>query len=295
MRPSASRCSVSTIAVCFAVGAAAVMAGCTYETNAAGSLPPGVTVGVSQSRSGSAAGELEVAVANGANQALTVTALTLKSGQFESPAIWPKESTTIRSGVTASLRVPLPAADCSSADPTPSVVLRFRLPGEKEQVATVRPTDTLDQLGPIRAAECLARDVGERVVITANREPKMATSVGAATATLELDVTPTGRGGSVTVVAARVTTLFSLVEATSGARSDRMPLDITFESTGSPAVLTLNLVPGRCDGHAIAEDKLGTVFPLEVLLEDGTSGVVRITSTSAVRAALFDFVALACS
>ena len=295
MRPSASRCSVSTSAVCFAVGAAAVMTGCTFETNTAGSLPPGVTVGVSQSRSGSAAGELEVAVANGANQALTVTALTLSSGQFKSPAIWPKESTTIRSGVTANLRVPLPAADCSSADSTPSVVLRFRLPGEKEQVATVRPTDTLDQLGPIRAAECLARDAGERVVITANRRPKISTSAGGAIATLELDVTPASHSGSVTVVAARGTTLFSLVEATSGARSGRTPLDITFGSTGSPAILKLNLVPGRCDAHAVAEDKLGTVFPLEVLLEDGTSGVVKIASTSAVRAALFDFVALACS
>jgi hypothetical protein len=75
-------------------------------------------------------------------------------------------------------------------------------------------------------------------------------------------------------------------------------VDVAVAGDAPPSVLTLSLVPSRCDPHAVAEDKLGTVFPLEVSVTaeagDVRIGVLSVTASDDVRAALYDFVDRSC-
>jgi hypothetical protein len=51
--------------------------------------------------------------------------------------------------------------------------------------------------------------------------------------------------------------------------------------------------PARCDAHAVAEDKVGTLIPL-TLNAAGQSGVVKVPASATLRAAIYAFVARAC-
>jgi hypothetical protein len=51
--------------------------------------------------------------------------------------------------------------------------------------------------------------------------------------------------------------------------------------------------PARCDPHAVAEDKVGTVLPL-TLAASGQTGVVKLAAPPGLRAAIYAFVAAAC-
>jgi len=69
---------------------------------------------------------------------------------------------------------------------------------------------------------------------------------------------------------------------------------LTVDGRSQTSAVTLTLVPARCDPHAVAEDKRGTVFPLRVSV-DGTSGTVYVAADAEVKAALYDFVRAACA
>lgn len=58
-------------------------------------------------------------------------------------------------------------------------------------------------------------------------------------------------------------------------------------------VVTLRVVPGRCDAHAIAEDKQGTVLRIGVVV-DGESGTLVLPAPAERREELLAFVAEAC-
>ena len=60
-----------------------------------------------------------------------------------------------------------------------------------------------------------------------------------------------------------------------------------------PSVVVLQLTPGRCDPHAIAEDKRGTIMPIDVVV-DGTAGRIYVPAADAVRGALYTFVTESC-
>jgi hypothetical protein len=51
--------------------------------------------------------------------------------------------------------------------------------------------------------------------------------------------------------------------------------------------------PARCDPHAVAEDKVGTLLPVELEV-GGATGVVKVAAPPALRADLYRFVAVAC-
>jgi hypothetical protein len=56
----------------------------------------------------------------------------------------------------------------------------------------------------------------------------------------------------------------------------------------------LRLRPNRCDAHALADDKQGTYFPVDVVLPDGRSGRYRLGVDPQTRAQLYRFYAREC-
>ena len=57
---------------------------------------------------------------------------------------------------------------------------------------------------------------------------------------------------------------------------------------------TFPIRPGRCDPHAIAEDKVGTLFPISVTV-GGRTGTFRLPSTDEFRAQVYTFVQAYCA
>jgi hypothetical protein len=290
--------------------------GCAAPTsgNVGGDADEAFTVSVHQSRSNVAARQLSLALTNTSEARIEITAARFRSNQFLSDAVWQKGSTTIRPGVTADLPVTLPAADCSATNPEAVVEVTYRpvadpaseVAGEgsgegDSRTVFLTPKDPLGQLDPLFAADCL-RDTAARVAsIAATTAPRIVSGGERLIAELDLTITPTDDRGSLAVRAVTGTTLFTQLEPATGAPADRREVDVAVRADAPPSVLTLHLAPSRCDPHAIAEDKLGTVFPLEVEVAGGTgesgglrTGIVSVAAADEVRALLYAFVDEAC-
>jgi hypothetical protein len=71
------------------------------------------------------------------------------------------------------------------------------------------------------------------------------------------------------------------------------PHSLTLRTGGAPAEVRLGIRPARCDPHAVAEDKVGTLLPLRVRVA-GREGVLKIDAGSRLRGRIYDFVTKAC-
>lgn len=256
-------------------------------------LPTGLSLSVYQNRTDVEARKLEVSFLNETGSVLTVTRLQLQSGQFTGNALWPKESTMIPAGVTISLPVTLPEPNCSAA-PTDAVVeFDYRLADGRAGTAVATPVDTLGRLPGIRQDDCILESVTSIVSVQMNAAPRPVTIAGRAVAEIDLSLSPTGKVGSVRFESTASTTLLTPVGA-DGADQALATIDRTVAGTDDPLTLTLRYAPNRCDAHAIAEDKRGTIFPIAVTTSDGFEGRLYLSAPDDVRDALYDFVRSAC-
>jgi len=71
------------------------------------------------------------------------------------------------------------------------------------------------------------------------------------------------------------------------------PRSVTVRAGGPRAELRLGIRPSRCDPHAVAEDKVGTLLPLRVRVA-GREGVLKIGAGSQLRGRIYDFVTKTC-
>jgi hypothetical protein len=274
-----------------AVAAAVLgMSGCA----AAGptTLPDGLTVTAFQNRFDYGARVLELKVANGSGAPLTITRATFESTRFAEPVSWDRE-TDIPVGAARDLRVHLPDAVCDGgAEPSASVTLEFELAGGMTGSARVTPDDPMGQLDVIAAADCLVVAVDRHATITA-ADTLDWTPGERSPAVLDIVIDPTGADGTLEITSARDTILFALVAA-DGSPSSAEPLGIVIGPDSEETVVHLELVPNRCDPHAVAEDKRGTFFPLEVSASEGRTGTMWIPVSAGVKSELYAFVASWC-
>ncbi|WP_108249334.1 hypothetical protein [Planctomonas deserti] len=263
------------------------------------SLPGGITVAVQQSRSDVAQRRLKVSVTNDGPDPFVVTGLRLSAPQFTEPVVWPKDSTTVRPGTTVDLPVALASPDCS-ADGPPTVTLRFLAPDAAsdadppEHEATVAPDDPFDRLPALRAEDCLAEAVAAVTTITVPGPVRLVDAGGSPAAVLDLVVSPTGAKGSVAIDSVTGTTLLAPADPDTGDRRDELTIGAVVDADAGTTTIPLTFVPNRCDAHAIAEDKRGTILPLHVTGPDGVTGIVPVPVDEATRSALYASVAEAC-
>lgn len=279
---------------CFAapvlVGCAA-LAGC--ATASTGLPPDGLAFSVYQNRTDVSARKLEVSFENDTGSALTVTRLELTAGQFSGKAIWPKDSTTIPAGVTISLPVPLPAPDCESTPTDARVEFDYQLADGRVGTAVATPVDALERLPGIRQEDCIAVSVASIVTVSMDGAPRATTLAGRAIAELDLIFIPTGATGSVTFESSGSTTLLTPVDP-DGVDQPEGVIARTVGGADAPSMVTLRYAPNRCDAHAIAEDKRGTIIPLAVSTTTGFGGRLYVSAPDEVRDALYEFVRTAC-
>lgn len=258
------------------------LAGCSADAPPA--VPAGVSVSVIQQRGDIAPGRLQLRIDNGSAETLTVTAATLTWAGLSEPAAWAARRTeTIAAGRVVDLPVPLPALRCASDGESASATLEVETAGGARSM-DVAADDPLGILPRLNATQC-DRDA---LAAVAGIEASAASARGDGTADLTISITPTAAGsGGVELVALRGTPLLHF------ARGEEATLDTTVSAGDAPSTLTVAVTPRRCDPHAIAEDKVGTLFDL-VARVDGREVVVSLPRPQSVADALLAFTAAAC-
>jgi hypothetical protein len=278
------------VAAVILVLSAIALSGCTPAPS------PGddIAVAIYQSRPDQAERKLEISVTNTSSELMTISRAEFTSTQFVETVAWQKDSTRVLPNVAVDLPVLLSAADCSAKPIVATVTIDYAVGDGALQTVELSPVDKYHRMEQLRVEDCIGESLARHVALKLSTLPRTVTSHGRTVAELDLTVTPTGAEGSATVSAILSTVLFAVTDPTTGETPASVPLEIAVDAASQPFTVTLEIIPSRCDPHAVAEDKRGTVFPFAVSTSDGTSGTAFVAATPEVKAALFDFVGVAC-
>lgn len=243
-----------------AVGAcllALALSGCA-ASSALVEAPEGVTATASQSRLDLGTGRLVITVVNGGEDDLVIQRAELLSTLWLEPLEQsPPGAITIGAGRTVDVRVAPGDLDCAADAPGEHSARLTTAGGAFE----IDAPDVYEQLAALHEQGCLAERVGDLRIVEL-RDDELVLGV------------PEG----VAVEDVRATTLLTPVDAPAASGDE----------------VTVRMRPSRCDAHALAEDKAGTRIPVEVRLDDGTTGELVVAADDTVRASIQEWVRETC-
>lgn len=279
------------------VGALAcvVLAGCNGPANSAAALPPGVRVEVYQTRSDVADRAIEISISNASSSTFVVQAASLSTSQFVEPARWQPTHGEVEfaPGRTIDLRALLPLPSCEEPPQVGAVTIDFTVDGTAGS-ASIPIVDRFDRLPVMRAEECLLDSLSQIAaldfVTPVRTEVRGSTVVGL----VDLLLAPTGSAGTWTMDSVEDTVLLGLADL-KGREVDQLVLDTTVEADGPPVTVTVPIVPHRCDPHAVAEDKQGTIFTFHVTTREASGVTFRLPTSPEVRSEIYAYVQRACT
>lgn len=251
-------------------------------------LPPGVTAKVYQTRSDVAAGMIEIQVHNDSPSDLEVVAATVDSPVLASAA-HAARGAVIPEGATIDLKSPLPEAVCPppSEPPQPTVSITAVV-GGRPVSGDVPAVDSLGQLSRIADTACRQREVESAVSIVA---PGQVRGDGRPLV-LRYQVTPGPTPRRVEFIATGPTTLLTPADQRgSPIRAQRVGTTVAPDSPRQ--VIDLRYSPARCDAHAVADDKQGTLLPMTVRI-DGRPSTMTVPVSQELRAQIHAAVTHAC-
>ena len=280
-------------------------AGDPSRTPSAGAGP--LTAELNQFRDNYSKQIIEIQLTNTTGSALTVFDAEVRSPLFESRIVWHRSDAGLElpPGQTKSLPAQLPAASCTT--PPPSGQPADRQPAQQASAISVRVASA-DGTGSVVTAEAadpfgvLARNNAELCLARAaagvaefRLAPELEVAADARTAVLRLVITPRNRAGDVGGGGEATLTLdgiggTTLLEEDPGAP---WPSGLRVDAAGPELALPLGIRPARCDPHAVAEDKVGTLLPLRLTVA-GREGVLKVGADAQLRGRIYDFVTRAC-
>lgn len=254
-------------------------------------------VEVRQSRTDRASRVVQVAVHNDGPTDLDVVAARLTSPTVEGVAASEdgrRAPAGTRRDVSLALGAPVCGADAvqgpgATGPAAASVELDVTDGAGHRATVELTPEDPNGHLARIHAEDCAAVAIERGAALTVGpglrtrQEPD-----GRWVATVDLVLAPVAGGPEVVVDAVDRTVL--LDPAPGG---DRWPAGLSSAADGVRTV-GLDVVPARCDPHAVAEDKRGTAFGVHARVDGVPQHVVHVSADDALRGLLHDFVALAC-
>ena len=269
------------------LAATLAMTACAPAEPSPGALPAGVSVELIQLRSDVVDRTAQLRLRNDGDTDLSVTHLALTDARFTTPIVRDKLS-RVPAGRTLDMRIELPPVVCDGDDAAAatSLELGYEVEG-RDMVAKASVPDSLAFIPLLHEKECLRERLAEVAVLSWGA---FEASDAPAPASLTLDIAPSGGAGEARIETVETTNLLMFDAA--GAAPFAVGLDVLAAAT--PGQLRVPLVPLRCDPHAVMEDKRGTIMPFSITLADGTSGTVFIPASPEVKAALLDFVGVAC-
>lgn len=214
-------------------------------------LPAGLTAYVDQSRLLRASRNAFVRLVDESDRTVTVTRAEITSPRFGS-VTWTGEKSFPNQ---ADLPFEVPPGRCGDGSDA-QVRITYRLDDGTERVSEATATDRYGALGLFLDRDC-ARQVLDEAATLEIGEPRVVGVGRASVFELPVSLTPTGERDDVSFAGFEDTVLFRNTDRSIAADSGRtLPL-----GPDDPAVeLRLRLVPTRCDPHALAEDKVGTLI-----------------------------------
>ena len=267
------------------------------STSGAGPL----TAEISQFRDNYSRQIIEIQLTNTTGEPITVLAAGLRSRLFASAISWSAADagTELPPGQTKSLPARLPAASCpdqapqdAAADPPAAAVEVLLAPvaGAPGRTVTIKATDPYGVLPRNNSEMCVAQAAAE--VAEFRFGPELELSLDARTAVLHLVITPRHPAGEPSDRALTINSIggTTLLEED---RSAPWPSGLRIDAAGPVRELRLGIRPARCDPHAVAEDKVGTLIPLHVKVA-GREGVLKVDAGAQLRGRIYDFVTSAC-
>ena len=195
----------------------------------------------------------------------------------------------LSAGEGIDIRIDLPDPQCGSGEGEPLVDLRGRT-ADDAFTGAVAPTDPFGTLERIGATDCLTASVDAVAAITPARAPAHDRQRSAEQrAWIDVLVTPEPSGDASFVIdVVHGTTLLTAEDG------PEWPLALDVATGGEPITVALAVRPARCDAHAIADDKRGTILPFEITTSDGLTGRIDRSSGDTLQAELYDYVTERC-
>lgn len=260
---------------------------------------PALTASINQFRDNYGKRIIEIQLTNNTPDPVTVLDAEVHSTLFSSGISWhtPADGTVLPPKQPKSLPAQLPEPRCadasegtrtgsSSADAPPTVRVSTRPDSPDPGSLTVE--DAFGVLDRNNSEMCLEKAVRE--IASFQPSPELAVSDEGTSAVVRVLILPgpvRGRQEVLTIDRIEGTTL--IAEDT----AQPWPSGVHVSAGGPPVELRLAIRPARCDPHAVAEDKIGTLLPFRVTA-GGRNGVLRIDTGDVLRHRIYDFVTAAC-
>ncbi|WP_300644891.1 hypothetical protein [Nocardioides sp.] len=197
---------------------------------------------------------ITVQVLDDAEGPVTVARAEVSSDRFD-PVTWTGEETFEQQ---LQLELALPPTRCGSGSDA-DVTLTYRIGGGPWVRSTSTATDLYGSVGQLMDRDCAEPTFTEAAELELGRHEVVGTGRGSRFL-LPVSIQATGERPEVAFAGFESTVLFT-VAGTSGLFPDVEPVPLT---AGTTFEEVLEITPSRCDAHALAEDKVGTLFPVHL-------------------------------
>lgn len=260
----------------------------------AAELPDGLSARVQQGRLDVEARRLVVRIENEGDTAVTVARLEVESPTL-APGMTRDEPFEVAPGDALQIRLPLTASECGDGADVPeaqATILLDVATSSGNASGELVADDPHGTLARVANADCLAESV-ERVAAIEMPEHLRTTGSGSEQrAFIDVAVVPAASAsdaaGSFVIDRVSGTTLLNAEDGVD------WPLGTEVTAGGEPVTITLPVRPARCDAHAIADDKRGTILPFEIRTADGREGRLDRSSGDVLKAELYAYYGARC-
>lgn len=251
---------------------------CTGELPQVVPLPDGVTLVSDQSRLHRKDREIYIRIQNKSDKPIHIEAFTLMSERI-TDVKWTGDE-EVPAGTEADLEYDMPSAKCGTGF-TPTVRITYRIGDGKRVESDARADDRYGNISHAMDRDCAESalneaaklEVGDPTIVGKGRESVLH---------LPVTMTPTGKRDDVRFGGFGSTVLFNQAEGS--------PADVDVSLTGKPIRVEMLVTPARCDGHALADDKVGRLFDVKVLGDDvGENATFYLPLSIPQRVKFFDF------
>ncbi|GAA3532947.1 hypothetical protein GCM10022234_32290 [Aeromicrobium panaciterrae] len=251
---------------------------CTGELPKLVPLPDGVSLLSDQTRLHRKDREIFVRIHNKSDKALRIEAFTLMSDRI--PDVKWTGSEDIPPGTEADLEYDMPKAGCGTGF-TPTVRLTYRVGDGERQESDAQADDRYGNISHAMDRDCAETTLEEAAHVEVG-DPTIVGKGGDSVLHLPVTMTPTGNRDDVRFGGFGSTVLFNQAEGS--------PADVDIPLVKDPVRLVMQVTPARCDGHALADDKVGRLFDVKVLGDDvGDNASFYLPLTTPQRVTFFDF------
>ncbi|MEL4317839.1 hypothetical protein WJX64_02355 [Leifsonia sp. YIM 134122] len=291
------------MAALLVVLAGSVLAGCADGSTPASttaqtppSAPFSVEAAVVQGRTDYTRGVFSMAITNTGPEPLTILDAVYSSPRFAETAARTGDPVTLVSGQRIDLRAPIPplACDAAAADGTGEIgtielTVTDGSPDAAPTELSLVPTDPNQTVDRLLREGCLVHDVDAVVTVAPPTALRVEGTGSDAQAFIDLTFTSTGADGSATFTGVRSTTLMSPADG-----ADGWPLGFTADAASDVRNVTLAMRPTRCDPHALADDKVGTVLVIDATTSTGREGRYLLPLPPSVKAQVYTYITTVC-